>query len=196
MLRNAAILDAGLDIFSTVGLHGASLDQIAERAGLSKTNLLYYFPSKEELYIAVLRRVLDVWLDPLQGLDADSEPAEALKHYIRTKIALSRDAPQASRLFCLEIVQGAPLLRAELEGPLRALVDAKVTVLRGWIEQGRIAAHDPYHLVFAIWAVTQHYADFAVQVNAITGGDLRDEVFFEATVANTQALILNHLRLI
>ena len=194
-LRHEAVLDAGLDVFSTVGLHGASLDQIAERAGLSKTNLLYYFPSKEELYIAVLRRVLDVWLDPLQALDADSEPAEALKRYIRTKIALSRDAPQASRLFCLEIVQGAPLLRAELEGPLRALVDTKAAVLRGWIAQGRIAAHDPYHLVFAIWAVTQHYADFAVQVDAITGRDLRDAAFFEATVANTQALILNHLGL-
>lgn len=193
--RREAVLDAGLDIFSTVGLHGASLDQIAEGAGLSKTNLLYYFPSKEDLYVAVLRRVLDVWLDPLQALDAESEPAEALRRYIRTKVTLSRDAPQASRLFCLEIVQGAPLLRAELEGPLRALVDTKAAVLRNWIAQGRIAAHDPYHLVFAIWAVTQHYADFAVQVDAITGRDLRDAAFFEATVANTQALILSHLGL-
>ena len=154
-LRRETVLDAGLDVFSTVGLHGASLDQIAERAGLSKTNLLYYFPSKEDLYVAVLRRVLDIWLDPLQALDANSEPAEALKAYIRTKIALSRDAPQASRLFCLEIVQGAPLLRPELEGPLRALVEAKAAVLRGWIAQGRIAAHDPHHLIFAIWAITQ-----------------------------------------
>ncbi len=47
--RREAILDAGLEIFSGVGLHGASLDRLAERAGLSKANLLYYFPSKEEL---------------------------------------------------------------------------------------------------------------------------------------------------
>lgn len=194
-LRREAVLDAGLDVFSTVGLRGASLDQIAERAGLSKTNLLYYFPSKEELYVAVLRRVLDVWFDPLLALDADSEPAEALKRYIRAKIVLSREAPQASRLFCLEVVQGAPLLRAELEGSLRALVDAKAAVLRGWIAQGRIAVHDPYHLVFAIWAITQHYADFAVQIDAVTGRDLSDDAFFEATVASTQALILSHLGL-
>ena len=194
-LRRAAVLDAGLAVFSTVGLHGASLDQIAERAGLSKTNLLYYFPSKEELYVAVLRRVLDVWLDPLQALDADSEPAEALKRYIRAKVTLSRDAPQASRLFCLEIVQGAPLLRPELEGPLRALVEAKAAVLRGWIAEGRVRAHDPHHLVFAIWAITQHYADFGVQVAAITGRDLTDAVFFEQTVASTQSLILGHLGL-
>ncbi|WP_342147958.1 HTH-type transcriptional regulator RutR [Methylorubrum sp. SB2] len=194
-LRRAAVLDAGLAVFSTVGLHGASLDQIAERAGLSKTNLLYYFPSKEELYVAVLRRVLDVWLDPLQALDAGSEPAEALKRYIRAKVALSRDAPQASRLFCLEIVQGAHLLRPELEGPLRALVEAKAAVLRGWITEGRVRAHDPHHLVFAIWAITQHYADFAVQVAAITGRDLTDAAFFEETVASTQSLILGHLGL-
>ncbi|AWN38786.1 HTH-type transcriptional regulator RutR [Methylobacterium radiodurans] len=194
-LRRDAVLDAGLAVFSTLGLHGASLDQIAERAGLSKTNLLYYFASKEALYLAVLQRVLTVWLDPLQALDAGSEPADALKAYIRAKMTLSRDAPQASRLFCLEIVQGAPLLRAELAGPLRALVDAKAAVLGSWIAQGRIGPHDPRHLIFSIWAITQHYADFAVQVEAVTGRDLSDPDFFEATVASTQRLVLAGLGL-
>lgn len=194
-LRREAVLDAGLEVFSTLGLYGASLDQIAERAGLSKTNLLYYFPSKDELYVAVLRRVLDVWLDPLLALDAGSEPADALRRYIRRKVALSRDAPQASRLFCLEIVQGAPLLRAELEGPLRTLVEAKAEILRGWVAQGRMAPHDPQHLIFSIWAITQHYADFATQVDAITGRSLADPDFFEATVASTQRLVLAGLGL-
>lgn len=193
--RREAILDAGLAVFSTLGLHGASVDQLADKAGLSKTNLLYYFPSKEELYVAVLRRVLDVWLDPLQALNADSEPADALRAYIRTKLTLSRDAPQASRLFCLEIVQGAPLLRAELEGPLRRLVDRKAAIIAGWIAQGRIGAHDPQHLIFSIWAITQHYADFAVQVDAITGHGFDDPDFFERTVASTQGLILGGLGL-
>ncbi len=194
--RRETVLDAALDIFSTVGLHGASIDQIADRAGLSKANLLYYFPSKEDLYVAVLRRVLDVWLDPLHSLRADSEPADALRHYIRRKVTLSRDAPQASRLFCLEIVQGARLLREELEGPLRSLVEEKAAILRAWIAAGRIAPHDPHHLIFSIWAITQHYADFATQVEAITGRSLADPVFFEETVANTQGLILGHVGLV
>ncbi len=193
--RREAVLDAALDIFSTVGLHGASIDQIAERAGLSKTNLLYYFPSKEDLYVAVLRRMLDIWLDPLQSLHADSEPAEALRHYIRRKVALSRDAPQASRLFCLEVVQGAPLLRTELQGALRHLVEEKAALLQTWIAAGRVAPHDPHHLIFSIWAITQHYADFATQIDAITGRTLDDPDFFEATVASTQALILGRLGL-
>jgi len=193
--RREAILDAGLALFSGLGLHGASVEGIAERAGLSKTNLLYYFPSKEALYVAVLRRVLMVWLDPLQSLDADSEPAAAFRSYIRAKLTLSRDAPQASRLFCLEIVQGAPLLRPELEGPLRALVEAKAAIIRGWSAEGRIGPHDPHHLIFSIWAITQHYADFAVQVDAVSGCGLDDPDFFERTVASTQGLILAGLGL-
>ena len=195
LARREAILDAGLEIFSSLGLRGASVDAIAERAGLSKANLLYYFSDKEELYIAVLRRVLDVWLDPLQAFDPASEPAATLKHYIRAKLVMSRDAPQASRLFCLEMIAGAPLLRGELAGQLRQLVEAKVALVRVWIAAGRVRAHDPYHLIFSIWAVTQHYADFAVQVEAITGKGLSDPDFFEATVASTQRMILADLGL-
>lgn len=44
--KKKAILSAALDTFSQFGFHGTRLEQIAELAGVSKTNLLYYFPSK------------------------------------------------------------------------------------------------------------------------------------------------------
>ena len=44
-------------------------------------------------------------------------------------------------------------------------------MLRGWMAAGRIARTDPYHPIFAIWATTQHYADFDVQVRAVLGTD-------------------------
>ena len=65
--KKKAILSAALDTFSQFGFHGTRLEQIAELAGVSKTNLLYYFPSKEALYIAVLRQILDIWLAPLKS---------------------------------------------------------------------------------------------------------------------------------
>src|ERR1700744_6137814 len=60
--KNSAILDAALRLFSRFGLHGTTVDQIAEAANVSKTNLFYYFASKEDVYVAVLQRLLDEWL--------------------------------------------------------------------------------------------------------------------------------------
>jgi TetR/AcrR family transcriptional regulator len=163
------ILDAALEVFSLHGFRGATLDQIAEVAGLSKPNLLYYFPSKEEVHTALLTGLLDTWLDPLRAMDPKGEPLHEIMGYVRRKLDLARDYPRESRLFANEILQGAPRMRAAIEGDLRALVAEKAAVLTGWMDEGRIARVDPVHLIFSIWALTQHYADFDVQVRAVLG---------------------------
>jgi TetR/AcrR family transcriptional regulator len=188
--KRDAVLQAALALFSRFGLHGTSVDQVAARAGVSKSNLLYYFATKEELYICVLRDLLEVWLAPLREFSAEQDPQQAIADYIRRKLVVSRDSPDASRLFCLEMIQGAPLLRDELDRELRGIVERKSAVIRDWIAAGRLAKVDPEHLIFMIWATTQHYADFAVQVQALTGKTLADPVFFEQTVANVQAVVL------
>lgn len=188
--KRSVILSAALGLFSRYGLHGTSVDQVAARADVSKSNLLYYFANKEELYIHVLRDLLDVWLEPLRGFSAEQDPREAIGDYIRRKLLISRDRPDASRLFCLEMIQGAPLLRDELDRELRDLVQRKSEVIRAWVEDGRLAPVDPYHLIFALWALTQHYADFAVQVQALTGRTLQEPAFFEETVNQVQRLVL------
>jgi len=192
--KRSAILTAALALFSQFGLHGTSLDKVAERADVSKTNLLYYFPSKEELYIAVLKNLLDVWLAPLRALRADQHPLEAIRHYIRLKLEVSRDHPQASRLFCMEMLQGAPLLKAELAGDLRHLVEDKAAVIEQWIDEGKLAAVQPHHLIFMLWATTQHYADFSTQVEAVTGQTLHDETFFTQAVENVQRMVIEGIR--
>lgn len=163
------ILDAALEVFSAHGYRGATVDQIAARAGMSKPNLLYYFRSKEAIYRQVLESTLAAWLQPLEKLDPDGEPVEEIAGYIRHKLAMARDMPEASRLFANEVLHGAPAIGGFLRGPLRDLVAAKSAVIRGWIEEGRLAPVDPAHLIFMIWATTQHYADFDVQVRAVLG---------------------------
>ena len=165
--NRAAILEAALDVFSQAGFRGATLDQIARAAGLSKPNLLYYFPSKEAIHNALLEDLLENWLEPLQKLDADGDPVEEIINYVLRKLEMARALPRESRLFANEIVQGAPRIMGEIEGPLKTLVDEKASVIRAWSEAGKIAQLDPYHLIFSIWATTQHYADFDVQVRAI-----------------------------
>ncbi len=173
--RNSeTILEAALDVFSQHGFRGATLDQIAEVAGLSKPNLLYYFPSKEAIHVALLSRLLITWLDPLRVMNAEGDPVEELVGYVRRKLELSRDFPRESRLFANEILQGAPRIREVIEGDLHDLVQDKAGVLRQWMEQGRIARVHPVHLIFSIWALTQHYADFEVQVRAVLGPEEAD----------------------
>ena len=169
--NSAAILEAALDVFSAHGFRGATLDQIAEVAGLSKPNLLYYFPSKEAVHSALLARLLDNWLAPLRAMNPTGAPQAEIMGYVRRKLELARDYPRESRLFANEILQGAPRIMTAISGDLKALVDAKAAVLTGWMDQGRIARLDPYHLIFSIWALTQHYADFDVQVRAVLGAD-------------------------
>lgn len=163
------ILDAALQVFSAEGFRGATLDRIAAEAGLSKPNLLYYFPSKEAIHTQLLSHLLDTWLDPLRAIDPEGDPRAEIMAYVRRKLDLSRDFPRESRLFANEILQGAPRMRAAIEGPLKALVDEKAAVLTAWMDQGRIARVHPVHLLFSIWALTQHYADFDVQVRAVLG---------------------------
>lgn len=192
--KREAILTAALNAFSQYGFHGTRIEQIAEQAGVSKTNLLYYYPSKEALYVAVLRQILDIWLAPLKAFREDFAPLAAIEEYIRLKLEVSRDYPQASRLFCMEMLAGAPLLMNELTGALKTLIDEKSALIAGWVKSGKLAPIDPQHLIFMIWASTQHYADFAPQVEAVTGATLRDETFFNQTVENVQRMIIEGIR--
>ena len=165
-----AILSAGLTVFSQYGFRGATLDQIAGEAGLSKPNLLYYFPSKEAIHAVLLEGLLDTWLDPLRALDPNGVPLDELLAYVARKLDMARDYPRESRLFANEILHGAPQILNNLQGDLKRLVDDKAAVIRGWCASGRLAPVDPHHLIFSIWALTQHYADFDVQVRAVLDG--------------------------
>ena len=192
--KREIILDAALDIFSTQGYRGATIDQIAEAAGMSKPNLLYYYRGKEEIYATLLHRLLDTWLEPLMEMAADGDPLQELRSYIRRKIEMARDFPRESRLFANEILQGAPRIMAMLTDELKPLVDEKAAVIRAWMREGKLAKADPHHLIFAIWATTQHYADFDAQVRAVLGPDRGSEGRFEDAARFIEQLFLDGLR--
>jgi TetR/AcrR family transcriptional regulator len=187
------ILDAALGIFAQYGLQGARIEAIARAAGLSKTNLLYYFRSKDALYLAVLTRILDLWLEPLRAIDARRDPRAAVAAYVTRKLEYARDYPAASRLFAIEVMQGAPVLGRVLATDLKALVDDKTAILAGWMREGRLRSIDPHHLIFMIWATTQHYADFERQVETLTGRTLADPAFFDAARETLVGLIAGGL---
>ncbi|AQZ50666.1 MULTISPECIES: HTH-type transcriptional regulator RutR [Martelella] len=191
--KEEVILEAALDVFSANGFRGATVDQIAEAAGMSKPNVLYYFRSKEAMFSALIESVMDIWLDPLRVFDVDKDPEAELRSYIRRKLEMARDFPRESRLFANEVIQGAPNTEAFLKGDLKDLVDEKAKVIRAWQKAGKLRKVDPYHLIFSIWATTQHYADFDVQVRAVLGEGLAGEGRFEDAARYLETLFVNGL---
>jgi TetR/AcrR family transcriptional regulator len=163
------ILEAAESVFAEAGFNGATTAEIARRAAIPKANLHYYFNTKEELYQQVLTGIVNTWLHTADEIRADAEPASALAHYIAAKIELARERPIPSRVFANEIIHGAPHLGKYLATDLRAWVETKVKVIRGWIAAGKMRDVDPKHLLFMIWASTQTYADFASQIAAVLG---------------------------
>ena len=171
-LNRKRILDAALKVFSQHGYRGATLDQIADGAGLSKPNILYYFAGKEDIHVTLLNDLMDTWLAPMRQIDPQGDPMDEILRYVQRKLEMSREFPRESRLFANEILQGAPRMGPHLQTGLKPLVDDTAALIETWIAQGRLARVDPRHLIFSIWATTQHYADFGAQVQVLMdGGD-------------------------
>ena len=163
------ILEAAEKVFARAGFGGATMAAIAEASGLPKANLHYYFGSKEVLYRSVLAQILSDWLAPTSCITLDAEPRAAIEQYIRAKMALAKLRPDGSKVFANELLHGAPVVKALLENDLRELVVSKAAVIQAWVDAGRMANVNGTHLFFTIWAATQTYADFDVQVGAVLG---------------------------
>lgn len=158
------ILIAAEEEFALHGYRGASTQAIADRAGLPKSNVHYYYKNKEQLYTAVLERIMELWNEVLEDVKRDDDPAEVLSTFIRKKVELSYTHPRASKLFAMEIIAGAPQVKEYIRTDMRQWFRSKTAVMEQWIEDGKMAPVDPVHLIFLIWSATQHYADFDTQI--------------------------------
>ncbi|ETI57767.1 TetR/AcrR family transcriptional regulator [Marinomonas profundimaris] len=174
ILRSAEI------IFAAKGFSGASMERIAEIAKISKQNLIYYFPNKDLLYKRVLKEILDIWIEKLSLLESDgATPETVIRHYVREKMQLSRLYPNGSKVFAHEIISGAPVLKDYLISHLKPQFDRDVAVVKSWINKGLIEDIDPEHLFFTIWAATQTYADFSIQMEVLLDKKTLDQADFE-----------------
>jgi TetR/AcrR family transcriptional regulator len=161
----ADIVAEAVRVFAECGYEGTSIATVAENAGLSKQNLMYYFPTKQALYQRVLDDVLDEWLDRMDNLaDPEQDPRDVLRAYIQAKLRFSREHPWASRVYAMEVISGAQLYGEQIQQRVVPLLRKDIDVFERWISEGKIAAINATHLLFAIWAMTQSYADFSAQM--------------------------------
>jgi TetR/AcrR family transcriptional regulator len=190
-LNEIQILQAAESAFAERGYGGTTTAVIAKAANLPKANLHYYFGTKKALYQAVLDNILSLWLEPMRNIQIDDDPAAALTKYVHEKMRYTRERPSASKVFANELLHGAAQLEDHLKTDLKELVDNKAAVLNIWIKQGRIKPVDPVHLFFLIWAATQTYADFDVQIAAVLGKPALEVADFEAAEKTVIQMVLS-----
>lgn len=175
------ILKAAEKAFAQQGFKGTSVQQVADAASLPKTNVLYYFKTKQDLYQAVLEQTLSLWNSRFDAATEQDDPAETLADYISEKMEMSRTHPLLSKIFAMEIINGAPNLNPYFNDEHLSWMQGRVKIIEAWIAQGKMKPVDPHYLLYNIWASTQHYADFSTQITRLRGQRMRKNDFQNAT---------------
>ena len=188
--NEALILRAAEKVFAEAGFGGATMQVIADLAGLPKANLHYYFPTKEALYRRVVQDIFEIWLEAASSFDAAPGPVDGIGAYVDAKMDISRHHPFGSKVWATEVMHGAPVIQDYLETTLRDWTDGRIAVIQRWIDEGQMAPVDPRHLLYMLWATTQHYADFGHQIETLNGGRALNEAQWRAAKASVKAMIL------
>ncbi|MDB5786518.1 TetR/AcrR family transcriptional regulator [Caballeronia mineralivorans] len=188
--NEAHLLACAEAVFAERGLEGASTAMIAERAGLPKANLHYYFPTKLALYRRVLEDLFEDWHRAADTFESSDDPVEAIGGYVRTKMELSRRRPLGSKVWASEIIHGAVHMQDILNERVKPWLETRVIVIDNWIARGLLAPVDAQTLMFMIWATTQHYADFDAQIRALKGKRALSQKAFEASTEEVIKLVI------
>lgn len=184
------ILAAAEKVFAEAGFGGATMQMIAAAAGLPKANLHYYFPTKVVLYRRVVQDIFEFWLRAADSFDNAPGPAEGIAAYIDAKMDISRRHPYGSRVWASEVMHGAPVIQDYLEIALRNWTDGRIKVIQGWIDAGKMARVSPRHLLYMLWATTQHYADFGHQIETLNNGAPLSDAQWQAAKDEVRQIIL------
>jgi AcrR family transcriptional regulator len=125
MRTEEAILEATLRLLSTRGIHGMSLDLLAEEVGVAKSSILWHFGSKEELLLRIAERVLDdIARGPAKAmlaLPTLAERGDALWRFFGETL---RQRPELRRLvlwLIFECVEERPEMRTRLQQLYRSI---------------------------------------------------------------------------
>ncbi len=185
-----AILEAAEKVFAEAGFGGATMQLIADMAGLPKANLHYYFATKEDLYRKVVQQIFEIWLDAASSFDNAPGPVEGIGAYVDAKMDISRTHPHGSKVWASEVMHGAPVIQDYLETTLRDWTNGRIAVIQRWIDEGKMQAVNPRHLLYMLWATTQHYADFGHQIQTLNGGQLLTEKQWREAKASVKDMVL------
>jgi len=185
------IIAAAEALFSEKGFNGTSTQEIADRAGLPKANVHYYFKTKQDLYTVVLRDVLEGWEKDAEIFNHSTDPEEVLRSYIRAKMEHSFSRPKGSKMWALEVIQGGPVMGKEIRKALISCDELVLQRIQSWINEGTIQAVSPQSLLNMIWATTQYYADYDYQIRVLNDNRRLTKVQREEAIEDVIRMILH-----
>lgn len=193
------ILDAGIGEFSTKGLKGARVDQIAARAGINKRMLYHYFGNKEDLFLAVLEAVYAEVRRDEEKLNLDAiDPVEGIRRLVLSNFETCRDKPYWISLLNSENLHGARhLKRSELIHAMQSpLIDSIADLLQRGAAAGQFRSDvDPVQLYISITALNYFYFSNNDTLSTVFDRDLMTPEALDERCRINIDVIVNALRL-
>jgi TetR/AcrR family transcriptional regulator len=156
------LLDAAEAEFAVTGLIAARLDAIAAQTGVTKATIYYYFPSKEELYRAVLGRCLTEALEIMEQLQLDCLPPDAaLVTLLEQILCCMSENPRIGSILSLEAIQNKGKYYPKQLGNL--LYGTIIEILERGMKTGEFRSLEPRHTAVNIVGTCAFY--FIAQEN-------------------------------
>jgi len=186
------ILDAAESVFAARGYHGASTREIAEAAGIGKRMLFYYFASKDDLYRAVLDRIVGAMTN-IHGRFSGQPAEQGLAAGVEAITRFAAAHGDAVRVLVREIMDDGLYVRElarERLGPLFAV--ARDEVARSMAD-GRYAAGDPLHVLLSVGGLTLFYFLNLPLLRHMGGDDPLDPAVLDERVRMTTDLLMHGL---
>ncbi|WEK28065.1 MAG: TetR/AcrR family transcriptional regulator [Candidatus Pseudomonas phytovorans] len=184
------ILQAASEAFAVTGFTATHSHDIAERAGLPKANIYYYFQTKENLYVQVLMSFIEPLVRASAALRKSDDPIVGLRAYIKARIRIIREHPFSAAVFSQELLSGGKRLPEVCKFMLHEEAARNVASLRSWIDQGRLAPCDPEHLMIFIWSATRTYTNLAWQMSQLRGMAVPDKSDFDRATRTVTQMVL------
>src|SRR4051794_15130914 len=128
--RRSQLLGAAREVFVAQGYHAAAMDEIAERAGVSKPVLYQHFPGKLDLYLALLDESAGELVDRVrQALNSTTDNALRVRRTMEAYFDFVDDDQGAYQLVFESDLRSEPAVRNRVEGSLSECVEAIATTI-------------------------------------------------------------------
>lgn len=188
--RTKAIIDAAQIEFSKKGFAGTSLQSIADRAGLTKWQIIYFFKNKESLYKEVINQIYSE-IGSINNYFHEKKPSVVISEYLEYIFKFIKVNPYGNKLLVNEMTQGAKFAIPTLK-KRNTKEDVEITVrqFQQWIVENKLKPVDPLILIFLIWSLQHFFAVFEPEVAFLKGKDKLNDKDWEHIVSELKSILL------